>query len=133
MNPATVTRAVVVWIGILVLAIANGLLREAVLMPWLGREVGFVASGLMLSAAILMVAWLALPWLRTHTPGAQWAVGAVWLVLTLVFEFAFGLLSGQALEQILAAYTFTEANLWPLVLLITLLAPRLAARLRPGL
>ena len=54
---ATVTYA------ILLLAILNGLLREAVLVPLWGPVAGLVASGLLLSVLILLVAYLALPWL----------------------------------------------------------------------
>jgi len=126
----TAARAVAVWIVILVLAIANGVLREALLIPWLGRSAGLVASGLLLSALILLVAWLALPWLRARTDRALWAVGVVWLGLTLVFEFSFGLLGGRSLDEILAAYTFTDGNLWPVVLLTTVVAPWIAGRLR---
>ena len=46
-----------------------------------------------------------------------------WLMLTLVFEFSFGLARGLDWSQMLAAYTFKDGNLWPLCLLITLTAP----------
>lgn len=75
-------RAVLVWLALLVLATANGALREAYLLPAWGRPAGLVASGALLSLAIL------------------------------------------------AAYTFRDGNLWPLVLLVNLLAPVLALRAR---
>jgi hypothetical protein len=57
-------------------------------------------------------------------------IGLGWLVLTLVFEFSFGLLRGVLPTEILAAYTFKGGNIWPLVLLVTAAAPWLAAKLR---
>ncbi len=57
-------------------------------------------------------------------------VGLGWLVLTLIFEFGFGLLRGKSLPELLQAYTFTDGNLWPVVLVVTVFAPWLAARLR---
>jgi len=120
-------RAVLVWSALLPLAVANGLLREAVLIPALGAAPGLALSGILLAGLILVVAYLALPWLGTDRPAALAAIGAGWLALTLGFEFAFGLLRGQPLPEMLAAYTFAGGNLWPVVLLVTGLAPGLAA------
>lgn len=125
-------KALVVWAGILVLAIANGLLREAVLIPALGKAPGLVASGLLLSALILGVTYLALPWLDVRRPAELWVMGIGWLVLTLAFEFSFGLMRGKPLAEILQAYTFSGGNIWPLVLLVTFVAPYTTAKLRDG-
>jgi hypothetical protein len=58
-------------------------------------------------------------------------IGILWLILTLVFEFGFGhFLQHKTWPQLLKAYTFQEGNLWPLVLIVTTLAPLLAAYLR---
>ncbi len=124
-----VLKAAALWLIILVLAVANGILRESVLVPGLGRVAGFVLSGLILSALVVLVAYLGVPWLRAHGR-ALLGVGLGWLVATLVFEFAFGLLRGKPMGEILAAYTFREGNLWPLVLLVVILAPWVAGKLR---
>lgn len=123
-------RALAVWAVILILAVANGALREAVLIPRLGTTPGLVLSGSLLSGLILAVAYLFLPWMGAHTTSQLWSIGAGWLLLTLVFEFSFGLGSGKNLSEILAAYTFRDGNLWPAVLVVTLVAPWLAAKLR---
>lgn len=123
-------RVLAAWVGILVLAVANGALREAVLIPRLGKAPGLVTSGVLLSTLILLAAYLVLPWLGARRPGEVLAVGLAWLVLTLVFEFSFGLLRGQPLSEILQAYTFSGGNIWPIVLVVTALAPYAAARLR---
>lgn len=119
------------WLGILVLAVANGLLREAVLMPALGKRPAFVLSGVLLSALILAAAYFSLPWFGRAPAATYVAVGLGWLVLTLAFEVVFGrFLRGQPWPQILGAYTFKAGNIWPVVLLVTAAAPYLAARLR---
>ena len=122
-------RTVAVW-AILVLAVANGALREAVLIPWLGTSPGLVLSGLLLSGLILAVAHLFLPWMAPGSAAQACFIGILWLLLTLVFEFSFGLASGKPLSEILAAYTLREGNLWPIVMAVTLTAPWLMARLR---
>ena len=123
-------RALALWVGILVLAVLNGLLRERVLVPALGAVPGQVLSGLLLCALILAATFLCLPWLGERDGGLLLGVGLGWLVLTLVFEFGFGLLRGKPLAELLQAYTFTDGNLWPVVLVVTVFAPWLAARLR---
>lgn len=123
-------KALALWLLILVLAIANGLLREAWLIPWLGPVPGLVASGLLLCCAIVLAAYAAAPWLRLGGARQALSVGLGWLALTLAFEFGFGLARGRPMTEILAAFAFEGGNLWPLILLVTALAPWLAARLR---
>ena len=123
-------KSLVIWAAILVLAILNGALREAVFIPKLGTATGLVLSGLLLSALIIAVSYLALPWLDAWRLAQLLAVGLGWVVLTLVFEFSFGLWQGKSWPALLEAYTFKGGNIWPVVLLVTALAPYIAARLR---
>ncbi|WP_278799835.1 hypothetical protein [Marinobacter nauticus] len=123
-------KGLLVWGGILVLAIANGVLREAVLEPAFGRSVALVLSGILLSLLIIGMAYVALPWLNVRHLAGLFGLGAAWLVLTLVFEFSFGLWQGKSWAELLEAYTFRGGNLWPIVLAVTVFAPYLAARLR---
>ena len=125
-------KAIAVWALILPLAILNGAFREAVLLPSLGNPWAQALSGLLLSACIIAVAVVFVPRLVRRGSMQPWQMGALWLALTLVFEFGFGrLVLGRSWPDLLAAYTFADGNIWPLVLLITAAAPSLAARL-PG-
>lgn len=125
-----ILQSLLAWLLILALAIGNGLFRESVLIPALGGTGGLVASGLLLSILIALVAY-ALVRLTRATIAQGLRIGAGWLALTLAFEFAFGrFVQHKPWEEILAAYTFRDGNLWPLVLAVTLLAPPAAAMLR---
>jgi hypothetical protein len=124
-------KAFAVWLGILVLAIANGTLREAVLVPALGKPPGFILSGGLLSGLILVVAYFALPWFGQAPIARYAAIGLGWLCLTLAFEFTFGhLIQGKSWAQLLEAYTLKDGNIWSVVLLVTAAAPYVAARIR---
>lgn len=85
-------KALVIWVGILALAIANGVLRESILIPVFGTPTALVLSGLLLSALIFCVAYFSLPWLHISRPILLYIVGVGWLVLTLFLSFrsAFG-------------------------------------------
>ncbi|MGK0525697.1 MAG: hypothetical protein ACI92N_003358 [Pseudomonadales bacterium] len=123
-------KALVIWFAIVVLAIANGSLREFLLVPVLGAQAALMLSGLLLSVLIVGVAYLSLPWLNPSQPVQVWGIGLAWLALTLIFEFSFGLLQGKSWLELLEAYTFEGGNLWLVVLAATVLAPYIAAKLR---
>lgn len=130
--PVTVLlKALVLWVAILILAILNGTLREKALIPVMGTFGGMLASGIVLSVCIALVAFLAAPWYGLLASSQYWLIGLFWLLLTLFFEFSFGrLVQHKDWAQLLQAYTFKDGNLWPVVLAVTFLAPYLAARLR---
>ena len=128
---AILYKALLVWIAILFLAIANGWLRERLLIPRLGAPGALVLSGALLSLLILMTAYAVLPWLGPLTSTQYSYVGLIWLALTLAFEFGFGRsVQHKSWPELLNAYTFKGGNIWPVVLIIIVLAPLLAAKLR---
>jgi hypothetical protein len=131
MIPQILLKAFVSWVVILVCAVLNGALREKVLMSALGSFTGFIASGLILSTCIFVVALAAAP-SYGRMQSIQWVlVGACWLVLTLVFESGFGhFVQHNSWRELLEAYTFKGGNIWPIVLVMTLISPWLAAKLR---
>lgn len=130
MTPGVVGKIFLWWLGLLALAILNGALREKILVPHLGVFAGYIASGLLLCALVLAVALLVTPTLHYKAVNL-WIVGALWLFLTLGFEFTFGLgIQHKSLADVMHAYTFAAGNLWPIVLLMIFLGPRLAGAIR---
>jgi len=125
-----VVKAVIVWLVILGLAFANAALREAVLVPWIGKVRGLTLSGAILSALVLGVAYLTLPWIGAMRVIELFAVGIGWLVFTLSFDLLMGAIQGERIRQQFDAYLFKRGNLWPVVLLVTAGAPWVAAKLR---
>ena len=123
-------KAGAIWLLILVLAVLNGGLREALLLPALGKPAAPVLSGVLLSLCIVAVALIFVPRLGRLRTGEALRLGLFWLALTLAFEFGFGRwIQGRPWHELLEAYTFRDGNLWPLVLVVTFCAPLLAARL----
>jgi hypothetical protein len=123
-------KAIIVWLVILGLAFANAALREAVLVPWIGKVRGLTLSGVILSALVLAVAYMTLPWIGASRVIELLAVGMGWLVFTLSFDLLMGAIQGEPVRQQFDAYLFKRGNLWPVVLLVTASAPWLAAKLR---
>jgi len=125
-------RAAVIWMGIVPVAIVNGMLRDVVLAPYLGDPTARAISCVTLAAAILVVARMSIAWIGPPTAGAAWMVGIVWLSLTLAFEFLVGhYVFGTPWAALRADYNIFAGRLWVLVLAATLTGPRIMFRPPP--
>ncbi len=122
-------RAVAIWFVLLVGAFANGTFRELVISPQLGAPVAHIISSILFSAIILLIAWLSIRWIRPISVGEAATVGVAWMLLTIAFEFGFGLMRGLTWEQMLSDYNVMNGRLWLLVLITTTVAPVLAGRM----
>jgi hypothetical protein len=83
-----------------------------------------------LGALILVVAVALARWMRLDSARRAMAAGTLWLVLTLVFEFGLGIVQGHSWAEMLSPYRFEDGNIWPLVLIVVLLAPLVGWRVR---
>lgn len=124
-------RAIAIWLVLMILAIVNGGVRDAVVTPRTGEHAGHVIATVVLSAIILLVARGAIGWIRPGDRRGALAVGATWLGLTLAFEFLAGhYLFRASWQRLVADYDVSRGRIWPLVLLTTLVAPLIVYRLR---
>ena len=124
-------RILLLWAAIIPMAIANGILRDAVLVSSLGQKRARTVSGLSLSTLIMAWTILTIPWVPL--PGLmQYAgVGLLWLTLTVAFEFLFGrVVAKKSWQELLRAYRFENGDIWPLVLMAVTVSPVAAAALR---
>lgn len=126
-----IARALVVWCLLLLLAVFNGGVRDTWLSPALGDTAGRAISTVLLSLLILVATWLTVRWIGPSSAGRAMAVGALWVILTLAFEFGVGHYGfGKSWAELLADYDVLRGRIWILVLLVTFLAPLLTARFR---
>lgn len=116
-------RAGLVWLLLLALAVGNGALRAAVLIPRLGETRGHVLSTILLAIIILGVTALTIRWIGPVSGREAWLLGIGWTLATLVFELLVGRLSGRSWSAVLADYDLSSGRIWPLILVTTLLAP----------
>ena len=119
------------WFLLMVLAILNGSVRNALLTPKIGEQSGHVASTLILSGLIFGVTWYVTPWIGPRSPREAWLIGLSWLMLTVAFEFLAGhSLFGHPWQKLYADYNVFRGRIWLLVLVMSLVAPTLVFRLR---
>jgi len=124
-------RAILIWVGILILASINGAVRDLLVAPRFGDLIARAISTIILCILIALVTWWSIVWIRPLNNRAALGIGIVWLVLTLTFEFGFGhFVSGKPWAELLADYDVQRGRIWVLVLIATLLAPLWAGRVR---
>lgn len=86
---------------------------------------------MILCGLVFLVTWLTIGWIRPATTGNALGVGALWLVLTLAFEFLAGrYLFHQPWAVLLEDYDLTGGRIWVAVPIVVLLAPLWTARIR---
>ncbi len=124
-------RILLLWAAIIPMAIANGILRDAVLVRSLGQKKARTVSGLSLSTLIMAWTILTIPWLPLPDLMQYAGVGLLWLTLTVLFEFLFGrIVARKSWQELLRAYRFENGDIWPLVLMAVAVSPVAAALLR---
>jgi hypothetical protein len=125
-----ILRAFVVWLGLLLLAVSNGAVRESAIVPRLGAVRGGQVSAILLALGILLVTHFTIEWIAPVHRRDAWLIGFTWLLLVLLFEFALGRAQGMSPSAMLEEYKFWSGKLWILVLLAATTAPFLTSRLR---
>lgn len=127
-----IPRNLLLWLGLLALAFANGALRELVLKRWVPEPGAHLLSAL--TAALLFggYAWIFWPYTRIRNRREAIRIGALWWALTTVFETLVlnRWVSRLSWEEIARTYDVTAGELWPLVLLWVGFLPFLLLRLR---
>jgi hypothetical protein len=123
-------RGTLAWCLIALVESLHGTLRVLWLAPQVGdlaaRQIGVVTG----SGLILGVAWLTIRWIGAPDRRALWALGALWVALMLAFELGLGRMLGVPWAQLWADYDVRQGGLMGLGLLVLLVAPLVAARLR---
>lgn len=123
-------RAFAVWLLLLVAAIVNGTVRQALLLPLMGEQAARLMSTIVLSEVIFGIGWLMSGFLYLVSSREAWLVGALWLGLTLGFEFLGGhFLFGTPWSTLLEDYDVAQGRIWILVLVVTALTPVIVRRL----
>lgn len=130
MDSHVVVKHIAAWLGMMVLAVLNGVVRDR----FYGPRVGDLAAH-QFSTGILLVAFGAYFYALQklwpfHAGSTAWLVGAAWLIMTLLFETAIGrLVARQPWRELLADYNVLAGRLWILVPLWVLCGPYVMYRL----
>jgi hypothetical protein len=114
------------WFLFMITAVLNGFFRVAVLQLTLSEYGGHLLSTLLLCGALLVEISVFLGLVGDYSQSWLIALGVMWTLLTIVFEFGFGRAMGQSWATLLENYNLLRGRIWPLVLGVLLLTPVLA-------
>ena len=119
--------SLLVWLAMLVTAVVGGAVRDKLLAPQLGehraRQIETLAiAGLFAAGIAYYVTRIGM------SPRQAIVLGTGWCLLTLAFETFLGrVVSKQSWTAVAANYNLAEGRLWPIVLMVLLVMPYVAA------
>lgn len=125
-------RACAAWLLIIGAESVHGTLRELFVKPYVGdlraRQLALITGSLI----VVGVACGVTRWVRADSPVARWLVGLLWVALTLSFEVSLGrFVLGYSWDRLLEDYDVTRGGWLWLGMIVLLLSPHLAAKVRP--
>ncbi len=110
----------------LLLAILNGAARDLWYKKYISELAAHQISTFSLIILIGIYSCLVVKWFPPNTAKQALIIGIVWSVLTLAFEFGFGIIGGSSWKQLFHAYNFTEGQIWILIPIWLAIAPYIA-------
>lgn len=111
------------WFPMILIAVFNGTVRDLWYKKFTGDFTGHQISTI--SLIILFTIYIAVI-IRLYPPASETQsiyIGFLWLLLTLTFEFGFGLYRGNSLSQLLGDYNIIKGRIWILIPIWVTLAP----------
>jgi hypothetical protein len=112
------------WLVLMVLAVLNGVLREATFGRTLPELRAHQLSTLTGMVILAVAVWLLSLWRAPGSAREAAMIGLAWLLFTVVFEFTFGrLVAGHSWQRLLQDYDLAAGRVWPVFLLWISLLP----------
>lgn len=124
-------KYVLAWFPMLVIAVANGALRQSVFAKEMAELQAHQLSSLTGSVFMGLFIWFVVHLWPPSSSLQALAVGLIWLCLTVCFEFFMGLvLQQRPLAQVLDQYNLLAGRVWVLFLAWITIAPLLFLRIQ---
>lgn len=116
-------KYILAWFPMLLIAIGNGILREALFKKYMENLPAHQLSTITLLIFFAFYIWFIVERYPPTSSSQAILVGLVWLVLTLCFEFGFGRYRGNSWETLLEDYNLLKGRLWILIPVWVVTAP----------
>jgi hypothetical protein len=119
------------WMGLAIVAILNGVLRVKGYAPYMSEIAAHQLSTAIGLCLFGMFFWFLTGAFRLESSGQALGIGALWFILTVLFEFVFGhFVMGYPWCKLFADYNILKGRLWSLVLLWTFIGPYVFFKIR---
>lgn len=111
------------WLPMIPIAILNGGLRENVWNTYFNDLAAHQISTLTLIILCTVYIGLIFRYLRLQSRKQSLILGLIWVILTVGFEFGFGLAMGNSLADLFHDYNLLEGRFWSLFLISIFILP----------
>jgi hypothetical protein len=119
-----ITTYLIAWLGMVVLAVVNGAIRDFAYKTRVGDLRAHQISTLSLIILFAIYFWALTYYFPIESESQAWIIGTVWLVLTIVFEFGLGYyVSHLPLRKMLHDYNLLAGRVWIFILIWTFIGP----------
>jgi hypothetical protein len=127
----TISIYVCAWVGMVVLAIVNGIVRKNTYSHSMSELAAHQLSTIILIIVFGIYTYILTGHFRIQSSAEAFTIGGVWLFMTIIFEFVFGhYVAGHPWSKLLQDYNVPNGRVWVLILVWTFLAPFVFYRLR---
>ena len=122
------------WFVLLILAILNGIIRNATYKPLLEPIIGNWAHQISAITGIIfffIAIYLFLKYTKSdYSKRGLLNIGIMWMTMTIIFEFTFGYYFRQSTwSEMVGTYYFWKGELWVFVLISVVVIPQICFRL----
>ena len=124
-------RATLVWLTMVPVAIFNGAMRGFLMEGRLSELSAHIASTATGIVAMSIVSFLLIPFVKPINSHQAFAVGAFWVVVTVIFEFVFGRYTmGLPWQRLFHDYNLFAGRVWVVFLTAFFFMPYWMGKLR---
>ena len=117
------SKYLILWIPMIVIAFANATFRQLVFIKHMNELRAHQLSTITLIILCSVYVWMIFRHLNIPNVQQAFIAGGLWVLLTVLFEFALGLLTGKSISFLLRDYNLMAGRIWLFFLLWLLLLP----------
>lgn len=127
----TILIYILAWLGMVIIAVANGIVREKLYgqsMSELSAHQLSTLIAIILLGIYIFVLTIVFP---IQSAKQAFTISGIWITMTVIFEFVFGhFAAGHSWSTLFMDYNILKGRVWILVLIWTFIAPYVFCRLR---
>ena len=128
---SVMSRYALLWLGLLFIGILNGAVRERIYKDALGELFAHQLSSFIMVFLISGYVWILEGRWKLSSSYEALAIGLIWLVQTMMFEFLFGhYVMGHPWDKLFADYNVFEGRFWSIVVFWVAVAPLIVYKVR---
>jgi len=121
----------VAWLGMVVLAVFNGLVRDKFYPQSMSALSAHQLSTFIAINLFGIYTWALTRFIPIQSTRQAFTIGSIWFIMTVLFEFVFGhYIAGHSWARLWMDYNIMAGRVWVLLLIWTFMAPYVFYRIR---